>query len=170
MLETAMDELASQAELGKKPFLPANDILTAWCTRMALSHLPSDSDTPVTVQLAGSMRKALKVDLLPTEQPYVANCFGFMNVLLQAGDILSNPLSYTAAKIREAVNAQRSRGQLEAYWAIFREQSVALPIFFCSSRTHQLSYSNWTQSDLFNTDFSAAAVNPRSETCLPSYI
>ncbi|PON24195.1 hypothetical protein TGAM01_v206883 [Trichoderma gamsii] len=170
MYETAMDELASQAELSKKPFLTENDVLTAWCTRMALSHLPPDSDTPVTVQVAGSMRKALKVDLLPTDQPYVSNCFGFMNVLLQAGEILNHPLSYTAAKIREAINVQRSRGQLEAYWAMFREQSVALPIFFGSSRTHQLSYSNWTRSDLFNTDFSAAAVNPRSEPCLPSYI
>ncbi|KAL7782671.1 hypothetical protein V8C37DRAFT_397765 [Trichoderma ceciliae] len=170
MFNTAMKELNSETSLDEKPFLTENDILTAWCTRLALCHLPPDSDTPVTIQLAGSMRKTLKADLLPSDQPYVANCFGFMNVLLQASEILNKPLSYTAARIREAVNAQRSREQIEAYWSMFRQQPIALPIFFGSSRTHQVSFSNWTQSDLFNIDFSAAAINPRSIPCLPLYI
>ncbi|KAH6645422.1 hypothetical protein BKA67DRAFT_664502 [Truncatella angustata] len=170
MYNAAMDELKAQAPPGETPFLTENDILTAWCTRLAVSHLPANSEKPVTIQVSGSMRKTLAGDLLPHDQPYVANCFGFMNVLVKASDLLCRPLSHTAAQIRLAVNEQRSREQIEAYHAMFRDQSVALPLFFGTSQTHQVSYSNWTRSDLFAVDFSAAATTPRDTPCVPSYI
>ena len=170
MYNNAMNQLRAQPAPGEKPFLTENDVLTAWCTRLALSHLPPESEKPITIQISGSLRKALEVDLLPDDRPYVANCFGFMNVLLKANDILQNPVSHTAALIRKAINTQRSREQIEAYYVMYRQQSVAVPVFFGTSQSHQVSFSNWTRSDLFNMDFSAAAIKPRRTPCVPSYI
>ncbi|KAM5343374.1 hypothetical protein ACJ41O_011911 [Fusarium nematophilum] len=154
----------------EQPFLTDNDVLVAWWTRMALSHLPQDSNCPVTVQLAMSMRKSLEKDLLLPEKPFVSNCFAFTNLLLPAKDFKQKPVSHVAAQMRAALNEQSTRAQIEAYQAMVRDSIAPLPVFMGTGATYQVSYSNWTKADLYQADFSAAAVTPRDTPLLPSYI
>lgn len=164
----ALAELAAAGV--EKPFLTENDVLVAWWTRVALSHLPPDSERPVTVQVAMSLRKALEKDLLLSGKPYISNCFGFTNLLLSAKEFVQKPLSDIAAQWRTALNEQSTREQVEAYQALVRDSIAPLPVFFGSGATYQLSYSNWTKADLYGADFSAAAVEPRSQPLYASYI
>ncbi|KAH7120465.1 hypothetical protein EDB81DRAFT_231646 [Dactylonectria macrodidyma] len=164
----ALQELAAAGV--EKPFLTDNDILVAWWTRIALSHLPPSSERPVTVQLAMSLRKYLEKDLLPPHKPFVSNCFGFTNLLLSANEFRHKPVSDIAAQMRTALNEQTTREQVEAYQAMVRESVAPLPIFFGTGSTYQISYSNWTKADLFGADFSAVAVRPRDTPLYASYI
>ncbi|KAH6962656.1 hypothetical protein BKA56DRAFT_498440 [Ilyonectria sp. MPI-CAGE-AT-0026] len=165
------DALQDLAAAGvEKPFLTDNDILVAWWTRIALSHLPADSERPVTVQLAMSLRKSLEKDLLPPGKPFVSNCFGFTNLLLPAKDFKQKPTSNIAAQIRTALSEQSTRAQVEAYQAMVRDSVAPLPVFFGTGATYQISYSNWTKADLYGADFSAVAVKPRETPLYASYI
>lgn len=164
----ALEELAASGV--EKPFLTENDVLVAWWTGIALSHLPSDSDRPVTVQIAMSLRKALEKDLLTSAKPYVSNCFGFTNLLSTVKDFVQKPVSTIAGQIRTEINDQSTREQVEAYQAMVRDSVAPLPVFFGTGATYQVSYSNWTKADLYGADFSAAAVTPRSEPLYASYI
>ncbi len=67
-----------------------------------------------------SLRKAFEGDLIPasSEQPYIGNAFGWANVLLRAGDVTSQPLSWIACQVRRAINEQGTRAQHEAYYAM----------------------------------------------------
>ncbi|KAI0147557.1 hypothetical protein GGR57DRAFT_476012 [Xylariaceae sp. FL1272] len=167
---TALRDLAANGD--PNPFLTENDVLMAFWTRLALCHLPEDSDKPVTVGQAVALRRTLEKDLMPPGYAYIGNGLGFMNVLMPASDILSRPLSYTASTFRKALNEQRTRAQVEAYAAIQRELTTTgpIPVMFGEAATHQITYSNWTMSGLFGKDFSAARVTPRDGPCLPSYI
>lgn len=165
---TALKELVA-ADV-KDPYLTENDVLVAWWTRIALSHLPSDSDRPVTIQIGMSLRRSLSKDLLDPDKPFVSNSFGFTNLLLHASTIKQNPTSTTALQLRTALNEQRTREQVEAYQAMVLGSIAPLPVFFGNGNTYQISYTNWTKAGLFQADFSAAAVKERSEPLYASYI
>ncbi|KAF5018463.1 hypothetical protein F66182_9560 [Fusarium sp. NRRL 66182] len=154
----------------KTPFLTESDILVAWWTRIAVSHMPEGSDRPVTVQVAMSLRKTLEGDLLLPDKPYVSNCFGFANLLLSVKDFHQKPTSDIALQTRTAITEQRIREQVEAYQAMVLDSVAPLPVFFGTGNTYQISYSNWTHADLFGADFSAAAVTPRDTPLYASYI
>ncbi len=163
-------ELAATAADGEEPFVTEGDVLVAWWTRFAASHIPSDSDRTVTVQNAYSLRKVLEKDLLPPDRLYVSNCIGFINMVLPARDVLQKPLSWLAAQMRTAINNQGTREQVESYQAMVREGMYPLPVFLGDGSMHHVSYSNWTKANLFQLDFSAAAIKPRDTPCYPSYV
>ncbi|KAH7182420.1 uncharacterized protein B0J16DRAFT_400636 [Fusarium flagelliforme] len=165
---TALKELVAAGV--KDPYLTENDVLVAWWTRIALSHLPQDSDRPVTIQIGMSLRRSLSKDLLDPDKPFVSNCFGFTNLLLPESTIKQNPTSTTALQLRTALNEQRTREQVEAYQAMVLDSIAPLPVFFGNGNTYQISYTNWTKAGLFQADFSAAAVKERSEPLYASYI
>ena len=165
---TALEELVAAGV--NDPFLTKNDVLVAWWTRIALCHLPSDSDRPVTIQIGMSLRKSLSKDLLDPDKPYISNCFGFTNLLLPANTIKQNPTSKTALQLRTALNDQRTREQVEAYQAMVLDSIAPLPVFFGNGNTYQISYTNWTKAGLFQADFSAATMRERSEPLYASYI
>lgn len=166
-----LEELAASAQPGdEKPFVTEGDVLVAWWTRLSAVHIPADSDRTVTVQNAYSLRKVLERDMLPPHGLYVSNCIGFINMVLPARDILKKPLSWLAGQMRAAVNEQGTREQVEAYQGMVREGMYPLPVFLGDGTMHHVSYSNWTKANLFQLDFSAAAVAPRAAPCYPSYV
>ncbi|KAF9774013.1 hypothetical protein IL306_008065 [Fusarium sp. DS 682] len=91
------------------PSLTESDILIDWWSRIALSHLPFDSNQPITIQIATSLRKSLEKDLLSPDQPYISNCFVFANLLLPTKDFKHMPTSDIALRVRTALNEQRTR-------------------------------------------------------------
>ncbi|RGP72353.1 family regulatory [Fusarium longipes] len=165
---SALKELAASGV--KDPFLTENDVLVAWWSRIAISHLPADTDRPVTIQVAMSIRQSLEKDLLSPDKPFIANCFGFTNLLLTTKELNQKPAGETAFRMRTAVNEQRTREQVEAYQAMVLDSVAPLPILFGNGNTYQVSYSNWTRSKLFTVDFASAAVKPRDTPLHPSYI
>ncbi|SPJ76312.1 uncharacterized protein FTOL_06043 [Fusarium torulosum] len=151
-------------------FLTENDVLVAWWSRIAISHLPSDSDRPVTIQIGMSLLRSLEKDLLVPDKPFISNCFGFANLLLSVKDLKQSFTDDVALRMRTALIEQRTREQVEAYQAMVLDSVAPLPVFMGTGNTYQMSYSNWTQAGLYAADFSAAAVTPRDTPLHPSYI
>jgi len=170
--EIAERDLASVSE--KPPFLSEGDILCAWWTRLAVSHLPRDSKRTVVLNNAYSLRAPLAGDLLPASAgPYVSNAIGFVPVLMPVSEITGGTLGNVAAAIRRAIGELGTRAQVEAFAAAWRGSSGKLPAFFGDPGMHMLTYSNWCKAKLFETDFSAAVVTPgegSGKSGRPSYI
>lgn len=169
-LEAEAEASGSGSGSGEKPFVTEGDVLVAWWTRLSASHIPPDSDRTVTVQNAYSVRKVLQRDMLPPDGLYVSNCIAFINLVLPARDVLRKPLSWLAGQMRAAINTQGTREQVDAYQGMVREGMYPLPVFLGDGTMHHVSYSNWTKANLFQLDFSAAAVTPRGAPCYPSYV
>ncbi|TVY83701.1 Transcriptional regulator sdnM [Lachnellula suecica] len=170
--ETALAELAADGI--KTPFLSEGDVLCAWWTRLAISHLPQNSQRTVVLNNAFSLRAPLSADLLPKASGgYVSNAIGFINVLLPAYQVFDKPLSHVAFAIRNAIKELGTRPQVEAFAAMWRESQGRLPPFFGDRAMHMITFSNWSKARLFETDFSAAVVTPGKNSRnpgMPSYI
>ncbi|KAL4801848.1 hypothetical protein BDV18DRAFT_164662 [Aspergillus unguis] len=176
-LDKALSELREEAvakgEDPGKVFLTENDILTAWTLRCVIGQSDISPDRTVAASIAMSLRKAFEGDLIPpsAERPYVGNAFGWGNVLVKAGDIMTNPLSWVAVHVRKAINEQGTRAQHEAYYDMVRTSGTGLPtVVLGDGGMLQVGYSNWTKAGLFNLDFSPARVDGKSEACRPSYV
>lgn len=166
---TALEELAAATGVAR-PFLTENDVLTAWWSRLAASHLPAG--TPVTMMTAMSARRALEKDLLPPERLYVSNCLSFANTMQTKGE-MDVSVGRLAGQIRRGINQQGTRGQIETYQSLVRAGAWPLgpmPVLFGKATMHQVGYSNWTKSNVYMTDLSAAAVNKRETPLYPSFV
>lgn len=124
-----------------------------------------------------SLRKAFEGDLIPasSEHPYVGNAFGWSNILVTAGDVVSKPISWLARQVRRGINEQGTRAQHEAYYAMVRSSKLGLPIAILGSGDmSQVGFSNWSKAGLFDLDFSPARRTPSGEggsaPCRPSYV
>jgi hypothetical protein len=165
--ETALKDLVNVGM--ENPFLSEGDVLCAWWTRLAISHLPRNSQRLIVLNNAYSLRAPLAADLLPSGA-YVSNAIGFLPVLLPAHEILSQPPSHVASAIRHAIKELGTRDQVESFAALWRSSWGKLPPFFGDSGMLMLTYSNWSKARLFETDFSAAVVTPGTGKGRPSYI
>ncbi|KAG8160689.1 hypothetical protein KVR01_008953 [Diaporthe batatas] len=164
-LERAMTELRREAvEKGEDPakvFLTENDIITAFILRCVVSAASMDPDQLVNGSIAMSLRKAFEGadGLIPlsTHHPYVGNAFGWAHVLVRAGDVTSNPLSWLARHVRRAINTQGTRAQHEAYYALVKASGTGLPIVvFGDGGMAQVGFSNLSKAGLFDLDFAPA--------------
>lgn len=88
---------------------------------------------------------------------------GFPTVVLTAQDILNKPLSWLALQLRDAINRQGTREQVEAYAGLQREfvASMRGPLFFGDTGTYNSIFSKWRKAGLFDFDFAVAATHPR---------
>ncbi|RYP06756.1 hypothetical protein DL764_002953 [Monosporascus ibericus] len=103
---TGPEELAvSSALRDEKPLRTEGDLLVAWWRRLAISHIPADSERTITVQNAYSLRKVLQQD--PA-----------------AGEALR--------QMRSTIKEQGNREQIEAYKAAVMEGVYPLPAFLGS--------------------------------------
>lgn len=152
------------------PFLTDNDIITAWWSRLAFSHLSPDK--PVTIMQAMSARRALEKDLLPPDRPYVSNCLSFTSVLKTKKEV-DQSLGLLAGDIRRGINKHGTREQIEAFQSMVRANAWPLgpmPIFFGKPNMHHIGFSNWTKVKTYMTDFSAAALTKRNTPLFPSFV
>jgi hypothetical protein len=154
--DEAIAELASAESdpSAPNPFLSEGDVLCAWWTRLAVSHLPPTSAQTVVLNNAYDIRK----HIIPEEARYVSNAIGFINVMFSVKDIVEKPLSYVASSLRSAITELGTREQVEAFFALVRGSSGKLPPFFGDRNMHMITYSNWTKANLFDVDFSSALV------------
>jgi hypothetical protein len=138
--ETALGEL--RTPLNPNPFLSEGDVLRAWWTQLAISHLPYGSWRTIVLNHAYSLRIPLAEDLLDRSVEYVSNAIGFLNVLLSAEEIMDKPISYIASVIRSAIQELGTRAQVEAFASMWRESSGKLPPFFGDVGMHMITFSN----------------------------
>ncbi|KAK1761160.1 hypothetical protein QBC47DRAFT_313557 [Echria macrotheca] len=178
--EVAVKELREEEtqKTGGDPesvFLTENDVLTAWILRCVVVSMGMDPGRTVAGSIAMSLRKAFQGDLLPEEaegRPYVGNAFGWANVLVTAGDVVSRPLGWLAREVRRAINEQGTREQHTAYYAMVRASRAGLPVvLFGDGGMYQVGFSNWTKAGLFGLDFSPARMDgDKTGPCRPVYV
>ncbi|KAH8889124.1 hypothetical protein GQ53DRAFT_723912 [Thozetella sp. PMI_491] len=162
------EALAERKAEGVEPaFLSESDVLTAWWIKLTLSHLPQDSEQTIAFQVACDCREVLKGDILPVSdgRPYISNAITLLWTIVPAKDILNKPISATAALIRRSIIEQRTRGQVEAYYAVMRASPKHKPMpIFGEVSMYMQSYSNWAKADLFGLDFGAAVYDGDRDT------
>lgn len=166
--KTAIRELKDAGH--EDPFLTDNDILTAWWSRLAFSHLPVNK--PVTIMQAMSARRALEKDLLPPEKVYISNCLSFTSVLSTKGEV-DKSLGLLAGDIRRGINKHGTREQIEAYQSMVRANAWPLgpmPVLYGVPNMHQVGFSNWGKVKAYLTDFSAAATSGRKRAVYPCFV
>ncbi|KAK7714556.1 hypothetical protein SLS63_011678 [Diaporthe eres] len=164
-LERAMAELRAVAvkdgQDPEKVFLTENDIITAFILRCVVAAGSMQPDKLVNGSIAMSLRKAFEGPdgLIPpsSRHPYVGNAFGWAHVLVRAGDVTSNPLSWLAGEVRHAINTQGTREQHEAYYALVKTSGTGLPtVIFGDGGMSQVGFSNLSKAGLFDLDFAPA--------------
>lgn len=167
--KTALQELKDAGQ--KDPFLTDNDLLTAWWSRLAFSHLPPNK--PVTIMQAMSARRALEKDYLPPDKVYISNCLTFTSVLKTKEEV-DKSLGLLAGDIRRGINKHGTREQIEAYQSMVRANAWPLgpmPVFYGKPNMHHIGFSNWGKVKTYLTNFSAAAVPSGRKTPLyPSFV
>ncbi|KAI0023875.1 hypothetical protein F4780DRAFT_27217 [Xylariomycetidae sp. FL0641] len=169
--EKALAELAANGV--ENPFLTEGDVLCAWWTKVATSHLPRNSSRTVVLNNAYSLRKSLAGDLLPEDGTYLSNAIGFIYVLLPLKDVFEKPVSWIASEIRRGIQDLGTRAQVEAFASMWRESSGKLPPFFGERSMHMVTFSNWTKARLYDLDLSPAIITPRTgagKPGTPSYL
>lgn len=166
--ETARRELK---DLGREDqFLTDNDIIVAWFSQLAFSHLPPEK--PVTIMQVMSIRRALEQDLLPPGKPCISNCLSYTSVLRTKKDV-DQSLGFLAADLRQGINKHGTRAQIEAFSSMVRANDWPLgpmPIMFGQSDMHHIGYSNWKKVEANLVDFSAACARPRDTPLYPSFV
>jgi hypothetical protein len=166
--EKSLQELEDSGN--QDSFLTDNDIITAWWSRLAFSHMPPDK--PVTIMQAMSARPALEEDLLPPDRLYVSNCLTFTSVLKTKAEV-DQSLGLVAGDIRRSINKHGTRQQVEAFLSMVRANAWPLgpmPVFFGKPNMHHIGFSNWTKVKTYMTDFSAAVVTKSDTSLFPSFV
>ncbi|RDA85223.1 hypothetical protein CP532_3290 [Ophiocordyceps camponoti-leonardi (nom. inval.)] len=158
----ALAELEADKPATKNLFLTEGDVLSAWWTRLCLStQAARNPGRTVVLRNAISLRTILSGKLLQRDRPYLGNAFQFIDVLIRADDMPKRPLTYLAYQIRRRIEEQGSRGQVEAFAALWRASLFGLKPVFGNSGMLTIVCSNWTKIGFFYVDFSAAI--PTSE-------
>lgn len=163
----ALDYLATQSDDdGEKPkeenkvqpFLSEGDVLSAWISRLAMSHL-RHANHVISIINAFGLRSVLAKDLLPPTHAYVGNAVACVCAFLPMSDLFNKPLGYIASAVRRSITEQGTRAQIEARAAIDLAASKKGKISVFGDPTMiPIMISNWTKGKFFETDFSAAVV------------
>ncbi|KAI6804076.1 hypothetical protein KC361_g440 [Hortaea werneckii] len=144
------------------PFVSEGDIIFAWLAKKTLQALrPSPPSTPVNLTLILNLRgggNSALVSAFRPEEAYIGNASLASTTLTTAGEILQQPLSQTAARIRRDLEIQRSPENIRALLSLHRREvrSTGRSPLFGPGNQLMLSLSNWHRGRFFEQDFSAA--------------
>ncbi|KXH36172.1 ankyrin-2 ankyrin [Colletotrichum simmondsii] len=150
-------ELSEQSAGPEKLFASEGDIVTALIGRLWSQHLPANTNKPIVLGNVINIRPALAQDILPEKTAFISNATSLILTTITAEDLWTKPLSYTAAAVRQSIQEQGTREQIEARKALEKKHSAA---FFGDKKMHQILLSNWGKAKFFETDFSSAVVEP----------
>ncbi|KAI7602992.1 hypothetical protein KC346_g12101, partial [Hortaea werneckii] len=155
-----------------EPFISEGDIIFAWLARKTLQALrPSSPHVPVNLTLILNLRGSSSSSSsnsnatltppypsFPPEQSYIGNASLACTTLTTAGEILHEPLSQTAVRIRQNLDIQRTPSNLQAFLSLHRREvrSTGRSPLFGPRDQVMLSLSNWHRGRFFEQDFSGA--------------
>lgn len=148
-----------------KPFLTDGDILCAWWTRLVISSQPwlSSASPNKAIQIMNvlGMRPLLtetSSKLLPKGIAYIGNCTTHILSFFTLQEFLSLPLGLVAARIRSDLVTQSARAQVEANMRLAKAAMAKTghPPLYGEADMMFSVFTNWTKSDMFDTDFKGA--------------
>ncbi|KAH9900500.1 hypothetical protein F4778DRAFT_739235 [Xylariomycetidae sp. FL2044] len=144
----------------KSAFLSDGDVLTAWIVRLAVSHMPRTSNRTVMIGNAFGLRSTFANDLLPKNKAYIGNATTTVSTRLTVRDLLTRPLSYAAAAVRESLVQLGTREQLEARIGLDMShyKTAGFVPLYGDASMEIFTCSNWAKGGFFGMDFSAAVV------------
>lgn len=160
MKQTALQELLADEE--SKRFVSDGDIICAWFTRLATKHLSRSSSRTVVITNVLGLRTILSNDLLPKGTAYVSNATSMVQALVPASQVFQKPLSFTASKVRQSIQEQGTRNQVEAFSAFQRKAAAEkkrTPALFGDATSQLIVFTNWAKGKFYEVDFSSAVVN-----------
>ncbi|PYI00200.1 hypothetical protein BO71DRAFT_479018 [Aspergillus ellipticus CBS 707.79] len=165
MREQAMQELAAgdtsaAAAAANPPFVSESDIIVAWWSHCILRCGRPSCDQPITILNNFNIR-AVFPGRFPPSAAYIGNAWLMAYTNLRCGQVLGQPVSHLALKIRKSLLDQRSKEQIYDYAYVQREGIRSAKGGFLSSMglaDSVIHCSNWHQARFFDVDFSAAVV------------
>ena len=160
MRDTAMGELQLQNTGDKGAFVSESDVLFAWWIRIVLRALKLVPSRTIMIRNVFDCRPILaEIGHIPSaEAALITNAVFAILTFLSTRQILEEPLSFVASRIRKSLDQQRTIEQLKANVAIQKATLVDAghPALFGDSDMLMIVCSNWCKSRLFQVDFSAA--------------
>jgi hypothetical protein len=142
-----------------KLFVSDGDVICSWWTRTLITALRPSPERTIVIMNAFGMRNVLSKDLLPAGRAYVSNAVIQAIAFLPVSDLLTKPLGYAAAKVRESIT-QLTRAQVESLAYDFRKYAhkAGRPPLYGDSSTILVIFSNWSSGKFFDIDFSSAVI------------
>lgn len=155
------------------PFVSENDVLFTWWARVVFSRTRNLNQTLNLITTA-SRRVPLSKDLLPPGSLYLSNAIGFLQTVLTRKDLLEEPIGYTAYRIRQTIQGDHTREQIEAQEALSVNSILGFPTWLGDSSMEVLLSTSMAKGDVYGLDFSGAARNDQpsepNSAIKPSYI
>ncbi|KAI6788940.1 hypothetical protein KC332_g18036 [Hortaea werneckii] len=163
--QQALQDLQEQQQKSETnepaPFVSEGDIIFAWLAKKTLQALGTNPSTPVNLTLILNLRgNSALASAFPPGEAYIGNASLASTTLTTAREILHQPLSQTAARIRRDLEIQRTPENIRACLSLHRREvrSTGRSPLFGPGNQLMLSLSNWHRGRFFEQDFSAAAV------------
>jgi hypothetical protein len=160
------DALKALSTSQESAFVSESDVLVAWFSHLLLSAVnPSPSRSLMLVN-AVDIRSTVLDDHPGTA--YLMNLIFMSHTVLPISEVLSQPISHLASKIRAALISDRTAEQIQARIAWSKE--VGRHPLIGPSDNFTCFITNWAKASLFSLDFSPAIVGERSSAtpCTPS--
>ncbi|KAK5988251.1 Acetyltransferase adrJ [Cladobotryum mycophilum] len=155
--ERATQDLLADRSADNPPTRLTNgDILFAWWACLALSHLPRNSKTPAAILTAISLRHYLPGSLV------LNNLLDTVAVVMETSFIRKRPLGQVANQIRTLIKSSQTPEHLKSYASWWRASKMGVPQPFGTPDSTVIGVLNVAMADLFDLDFSSAAIGLRS--------
>jgi hypothetical protein len=162
MRDNAMEELASRNTGDKKPFVSESDVLLSWWIRVVLRALKPATSRTIAIMNLFDCRSILgELGHIPSAgAALIANAVFATYTFLSVRQVLEEPLSFVASRIRQSLEQQRNQEQLQALVAISKAttEKAGHPPVFGNSSVLMIVCSNWGKARMFQVDFSPAVL------------
>jgi hypothetical protein len=118
--DKAMQELR-QLNPSSKDFVSRGDIFAAWLIRALVRTQCIPSSMNVVIISALNLRAALS-DVFPPDSAFVSNCVGGVHTYVTAQELLESSLARTALRLRQELNRQSTRQNVESTLTLMAEK------------------------------------------------
>ncbi|KAK5988297.1 Transcriptional regulator calD [Cladobotryum mycophilum] len=142
------------------PFLSDNDVLCAWWMRMAISHIPEDSDKKALMINVASLRQFIEqAEPSRAGYAYLSNIFDFVTLPMTTKSLKKAPLGQLAGQIRQSLVDSQSVEHLKTLASWRKSWRYGLPAFPPGSYSQIVLNSNLSKGKMYDLDFSSAIVD-----------
>jgi hypothetical protein len=162
----ALHELAERERNNEQPapFLTESDVLLAWWFKAMIKGLNPSPSRLISLMNVFDIRSIALHETTPSHKStaFVTNAAISSYTHLRVHQILTKPVSFVASQIRQSLLQQRTKSQVEAWFAHQKSSlvNIANPPMFGEPTSFLICCSNWHRARFFELDFSSAVVSP----------
>ncbi|KAF7590719.1 hypothetical protein BBP40_002510 [Aspergillus hancockii] len=160
MRTQALQELTEQNNEQPAPFLSESDVLLAWWFKVMMKALNPSPGRMVSLLNVYDIRSTVLQETPSDNVAFITNAALMSITFLRVRQILHEPVSFVASQIRHSLIQQRTKQQIEAYFASQKSNlmNIGNPPAFATATGMITCCSNWHRARLFEVDFSSAVV------------